>query len=126
MSSRITEARLRRLAADLEPAGSGEQASARQAVRLKLDAMAARLQADGAIEWGGVRKHAETEQAALHRLTDRLELLLAEPSATDAEIERVVADLRIARLKTDLAVRLVAHVEDSATGTPGRPQLVEG
>ena len=51
MSSRVTEARLQRLASELKPPDSNVEAAARQALHQKLDVMAERLQADGPIDW---------------------------------------------------------------------------
>ena len=126
MSNRITETRLRRLASELKPPDSNAEAAARQTLHQKLAVMAERLQADGPIDWGDVRQHAQAEQVALHQLSNRLEQLLADPSATDAEIERVVSDLRIARLKTNLALRSVSLAEIPATRPGERSQPLEG
>jgi hypothetical protein len=114
MNSRVTDARLRRLDIALKPTDSGAEEAARQALLQKLEVMASRLRADGPIQVGDMRRHVQVEQDVLHRAMGQLEQLVADPSATDHQIERAVHEMRIARFKARLALR-IASSEDRST-----------
>lgn len=122
----MTEARLRRLASELKPAGADDEAAARQALHNKLDAMAARLHADDQTDWDDVHRHVEKEEDAVDEHLDRLEALLDDPAATDGDIDRAIADLRIARLKADVALKIASLVDARTRQVTERPQPVEG
>jgi len=124
MRSRVTEARLRRLASELKPAGATDEAAARQALHNKLDAMAARLHAGDRTDWDEANRHVPREDGAVDELSRALEALVDDPAATDGEIERAVADLRMARLKVDVALRIVSFADAPTQHVTERPQPV--
>ena len=123
MRSRVTEARLRRLASEFKPAGAAGEAAARQELHNKLDAMAARLHADDWTEWDEVHRPVPREGDAVDELSSVLEALVDDPAATDGEIEKAIADLRIARLKADVALKS-ASFADPTQQVAERPQPV--
>ena len=122
MRSGVTEARLRRLASELKPAEGNAEAAARLALHHKLDAMAARLHADKQTDWGEMGQRAQNEEDAVYELSNKLGALVADPAATDGEIERVLADLRIAHLKADLALKITSYTGFTTTRATDRPQ----
>lgn len=124
MRSGLSEARLRRLASELKPAEAADEAAARQALHNKLDAMAARLREGDANDRGDFNQRAPNQEDTVDELSSRLEALVNDPTATDAEIERAIADLRIARLKADVALKIVSFADTPAEQVTNRPQPV--
>jgi hypothetical protein len=124
MHSRVTEARLRRLATELKPVETTEEAAARQALHRKLDAMAARLQVGAPTAWGEVHRHVQEEEHAIDEHSGRLEALLDDPDATDCDIDMAIADLRIARLKADVALKIASFADAPTRQATDRPQPV--